>query len=57
MGSRGQGLEPLRGRSFTPVIAQDLETLQLTDTRFGSTFSDGNERMLRYFAKPLPNNG
>jgi hypothetical protein len=35
------------------AIAQDLETLWLTDGRLAALFSDGNDRMLRYFAKPV----
>lgn len=34
------------------AIAQDMEALRLTDTRLAALFSDGNDRMLRYFAKP-----
>ena len=34
------------------AIAQDLETLRLTDPRVAALFSDGNDRLLRYFAKP-----
>lgn len=32
--------------------AEDFETLRQTDTRLAALFSDGGERMLRYFAKP-----
>lgn len=35
------------------AIARDLETLRFTDTRLAALFSDGNDRMLRYFAKPV----
>jgi len=35
------------------AIAHDFETLRLTDTRLAALFSEGNERMLRYFAKPV----
>jgi len=35
------------------AICQDFETLRLTDTRLAALFTDGNERMLRYFAKPV----
>jgi hypothetical protein len=34
------------------AIAPELETLWLTDGRLAALFSDGNDRMLRYFAKP-----
>lgn len=34
------------------AIARDLETLRFTDTRLAALFSDGSDRMLRYFAKP-----
>jgi hypothetical protein len=33
-------------------VAEDFETLRQTDTRLAALFSDGGERMLRYFAKP-----
>lgn len=35
------------------AIARDLETLRLTDSRLAALFSDGSDRMLRYFAKPV----
>ena len=35
------------------AIARDLETLRFTDTRLAALFSDGSDRMLRYFAKPV----
>jgi hypothetical protein len=35
------------------AIARDLETLRFTDTRLAALFSDGSDRMLRYFAKPI----
>ena len=35
------------------AIVHDFETLRLTDTRLAALFTDGNERMLRYFAKPV----
>ena len=35
------------------TIARDLETLRFTDTRLAALFSDGSDRMLRYFAKPV----
>jgi len=35
------------------AIARDLEALRLTDTRLAALFSDGSDRMLRYFAKPI----
>jgi predicted short-subunit dehydrogenase-like oxidoreductase (DUF2520 family) len=34
------------------AVAEDFETLCHTDTRLAALFSDGGERMLRYFAKP-----
>ena len=34
------------------AIAEDFETLLQTDGRLAALFSDGDERMLRYFAKP-----
>ncbi|MDP8991027.1 MAG: DUF2520 domain-containing protein [Acidobacteriota bacterium] len=34
------------------AVAEDLEALHQTDTRLAALFSDGGERMLRYFAKP-----
>ena len=34
------------------AVAADFETLRQTDTRLAALFSDGGERMLRYFAKP-----
>ena len=34
------------------AVAEDFETLRQTDTRLAALFSDGGERMLRYFAKP-----
>ena len=38
------------------AVAQDFETLRLTDTRLAALFSDGSDRMLRYFAKPSGSN-
>jgi len=38
---------------FHRAIARDLETLRFTDTRLAALFSDGSDRMLRYFAKPV----
>ncbi len=35
------------------AVAEDFETLQQTDIRLAALFSDGGERMLRYFAKPV----
>jgi hypothetical protein len=35
------------------AIARDLDTLRFNDTRLAALFSDGNDRMLRYFAKPV----
>jgi hypothetical protein len=35
------------------AIARDLETLRFTDSRLAALFSDGSDRMLRYFAKPV----
>jgi hypothetical protein len=35
------------------AIAGDIETLRLTDGRLAALYSDGNDRMLRYFAKPV----
>ncbi len=35
------------------TIARDLETLRFTDIRLAALFSDGSDRMLRYFAKPV----
>jgi hypothetical protein len=35
------------------TIACDLETLRFTDTRLAALFTDGSDRMLRYFAKPV----
>ncbi len=35
------------------AVANDFETLRLTDTRLAALFTEGNERMLRYFAKPV----
>jgi len=34
------------------AITRDFETLRLTDGRLAALFSDGSDRMLRYFAKP-----
>jgi len=34
------------------AVAEDFETLRQTDSRLAALFSDGGERMLRYFAKP-----
>lgn len=34
------------------AVAGDFETLRQTDSRLAALFSDGGERMLRYFAKP-----
>jgi len=34
------------------AVAQEFETLRQTDTRLAALFSDGGDRMLRYFAKP-----
>lgn len=34
------------------AVAEDCEILRQTDTRLAALFSDGGERMLRYFAKP-----
>lgn len=34
------------------AVSEDFETLRQTDTRLAALFSDGGERMLRYFAKP-----
>ena len=34
------------------AVAEDFETLRKTDSRLAALFSDGGERMLRYFAKP-----
>jgi len=34
------------------AVAQDFEILRQTDSRLAALFSDGGERMLRYFAKP-----
>ncbi len=34
------------------AVAEDFETLRQNDTRLAALFSDGGERMLRYFAKP-----
>jgi len=35
------------------AITQDLETRWLADGRLAALLSDGNDRMLRYFAKPV----
>src|SRR5580692_3083468 len=35
------------------TVARDLETLRFTDTRLAALFSDGSDRMLRFFAKPV----
>ncbi|MEO8050123.1 MAG: hypothetical protein ABI833_06875 [Acidobacteriota bacterium] len=35
------------------AIARDLETLRFTDSRLAALFTDGSDRMLRYFAKPV----
>lgn len=35
------------------AIARDLEALRLTDARLAALFSDGSDRMLRFFAKPV----
>jgi hypothetical protein len=35
------------------AIARDLETLRFNDSRLAALFSDGSDRMLRYFAKPV----
>jgi|GEM_PF-1171074 len=35
------------------AIAPRAETLRFTDTRLAALFSDGSDRMLRYFAKPV----
>jgi predicted short-subunit dehydrogenase-like oxidoreductase (DUF2520 family) len=35
------------------AVAEDFETLLQTDSRLAQLFSDGSERMLRYFAKPV----
>jgi hypothetical protein len=35
------------------AIAGDLETLRLTDSRLATLFSDGGDRMLRHFTKPV----
>ena len=37
------------------AVAEDFETLRRTDVRLAALFSDGGERMLRYFAKPAQN--
>lgn len=34
-------------------IARDLEALRLSDSRLAALFSDGSDRMLRFFAKPV----
>jgi hypothetical protein len=36
------------------AVAHDFEALRLADTRLAALFTDGNDRMLRYFAKPAP---
>jgi hypothetical protein len=35
------------------AIARDLDTLRFNDSRLATLFSDGSDRMLRYFAKPV----
>jgi len=35
------------------AIVRDLEMLRFTDTRLAALLSDGSDRMLRYFAKPV----
>jgi hypothetical protein len=35
------------------AIARDLEALRFADARLAALFSDGSDRMLRYFAKPV----
>jgi len=35
------------------AIARDLETLRFKDSRLAALFSDGSDRMLRFFAKPV----
>jgi predicted short-subunit dehydrogenase-like oxidoreductase (DUF2520 family) len=42
----------LAAEQLQQAVSQDFETLRRTDSRLTALFSDGGERMLRYFAKP-----
>jgi hypothetical protein len=42
----------LAAEQLNRAVAEDFETLRQTDSRLAALFSDGGERMLRYFGKP-----
>lgn len=44
---------PAAAELLQRAVAEDFETLRQTDSRLAALFSDGGERMLRYFAKPV----
>jgi hypothetical protein len=48
-----KALDRVAAQRSNREVARYLETLRLTDIRIAALFTDGNDRLLRYFAKPV----